>query len=101
MLTRVRDVDDSTLTLYRCYDADDRLLYVGITSNLERRMQDHRQRRGWTNSMVRLETVVMPAEEARVEERIIVQTEAPLYNKVYAHQQGPVQLVEDRWWEAL
>lgn len=40
---RKRAVDEKILHfLYRCYDADGRLLYIGCTSDVERRIEGHR-----------------------------------------------------------
>ena len=37
----------STHYLYRCYDADDELLYVGLSANVGRRMYEHHLHRDW------------------------------------------------------
>ena len=34
-------------TVYRLYDAERNLLYVGMTSNLKRRLQHHSSQREW------------------------------------------------------
>jgi excinuclease UvrABC nuclease subunit len=39
--------------LYRLYDADDVLLYVGVTSDPKRRFRDHRAKRPWWNEVAR------------------------------------------------
>lgn len=41
------DLENQPHWLYRWYDQDDRLLYVGITNNIERRINEHRDEKHW------------------------------------------------------
>lgn len=75
-----------TVELYRVYDAADRLLYVGITTNLRERLRSHSHRppagsAWWPQvaycSLERFPEVWM-ALRAEVE---AIHTEYPLYNK--------------------
>lgn len=71
--------------LYRHYDADDRLLYVGITCNPESRGRDHRKtasRALWLDQAVRFTGVWYPTRAAAEEaERMAIRREHPLYNR--------------------
>lgn len=51
-------------TVYRAYDADDQLLYVGATGNLKRRMQQHRKSAPWFGGAVRWSYGEYPTREA-------------------------------------
>lgn len=76
--------------LYRCYDADGLLLYIGCTSNVSRRIAAHRSGAGqavasrWLSSafMVRHEVVGPFAgrEAGRDAERLAIHLEQPLFN---------------------
>lgn len=73
--------------VYRCYDADDRLLYIGCTHDIGGRMQVHAS--SWGNPasavlnmrMVRSTEVEYPDKAtARAAERQAIFDEAPLLN---------------------
>jgi predicted GIY-YIG superfamily endonuclease len=68
--------------VYRLYDVFDRLLYVGITSDIARRWKEHQtEHRRWWPQVVRRETTWFanrpPAHRA---ERVAVRGELPLHN---------------------
>jgi hypothetical protein len=67
--------------LYRMFNADDVLLYVGITTNLEDRLADHRIFKGWWRDVVtiRLEHFGTRS-EAEAAEILAIDTEHPLWN---------------------
>lgn len=46
-----------TWVIYRWYDADDVVLYGGITNNLERRLRQHRAKSWWVQWAVDVEQV--------------------------------------------
>ena len=72
-------------TLYRQYDADGVLLYVGVTDHLERRNAGHRSCSPWWPLVARIETELLPNyHEACRQERTLIQASAPLYNVVFA-----------------
>jgi hypothetical protein len=80
------DVKDPSLpkptTLYRFYDADDRLLYVGITEHLAHRTRDHRHGALWWDDAVRSTLERFPSRpEAKSAESRAILTEDPLHNK--------------------
>ena len=69
--------------LYRLYDVDDRLLYVGISENPERRWQTHSYtaRNTWWPRVARNDvTWHATRDEAAEAERKAIATEGPLFN---------------------
>lgn len=73
--------------VYRCYDAADRLLYIGCTQDVEARIAVHRS--SWNNPasaglsmrMTRYDATEYPDKEtARAAERQAIHDEAPLFN---------------------
>ena len=46
----------ATTHLYRMYDSTGLLLYAGITTNVERRLSEHRSSKTWYRSVARVET---------------------------------------------
>ena len=71
-------------TLYRFFDADDRLLYVGIAGTATRRWEQHAKEKGWWDSVARV-TVENHPNRAAAEnaERIAIQAELPIHNVVH------------------
>ncbi|MFJ6348634.1 DUF6907 domain-containing protein [Streptomyces sp. NPDC092046] len=71
--------------LYRLYDADDRLLYIGITKNLEQRWTGHRHSATsskWWPDVVRKVIEWHPSQEAAdAAETAAIETEEPLHNR--------------------
>jgi predicted GIY-YIG superfamily endonuclease len=67
--------------LYRAFDAKLRLLYVGITLDFGRRMEEHRRRADWFESAahITLERFESRAELCAAEMRVIA-TERPKFN---------------------
>lgn len=87
MVTAVRRehrvVDDLT-ALYRFYDGDDRLLYVGIAVEPFRRMAQHRHGKGWWSDVARVELERFDTRAQAAEaERLAIANEQPLYNVVH------------------
>ncbi|MEU8197435.1 hypothetical protein AB0C10_26965 [Microbispora amethystogenes] len=73
-----------TTALYRYYDAQDRLLYVGITDNLIGRTMDHVQRSSWSEFATRATIERYPTrKEADEAERAAITAERPLFNAQY------------------
>lgn len=70
-----------TVTVYRIYDAEDGLLYVGITGGNVKRLHQHRRDKPWWESAARIELVHFATrEEAMRAEREAIQTERPVHN---------------------
>ena len=68
-------------TLYRLYDREGSLLYVGITNDIFNRWKEHSNDKHWFEDVHRFEREVYPDRES-VEhaERIAIQDEGPRYN---------------------
>lgn len=71
-------------TLYRFFDQDDRLLYVGIAGNPARRAHEHSKAKPWWSDVARstMEHFATREEAAAAEVAAIV-TEAPLHNVIH------------------
>lgn len=80
--------------VYRLYDADDRLLYVGITTNPQRRWWQHARDKHWWPEVTRktVEWFETRKSAERIE-KIEVEEEEPVYNRVY---NGPERRTELR-----
>jgi predicted GIY-YIG superfamily endonuclease len=72
---------DKPTDLYRHYDADDRLLYVGISLDAFSRLRQHKGASGWTSDAVTMRTVRYPnrSEALEAESQAIID-EKPLWN---------------------
>jgi len=68
--------------LYRHFDAEGNLLYVGISLNAINRLSQHKQASGWFDDIARVDIKTLPSrKEALDAETKAIQTEAPKYNK--------------------
>jgi predicted GIY-YIG superfamily endonuclease len=90
--------------LYRLYGADDRLLYVGISSNPKGRLGAHSRDKHWWPEVARhaLEWFETRKSAERIE-KIEVEEERPRYNKVFngdrrteLYNEGVARLDEER-----
>lgn len=72
---------DETTTLYRFFDKDERLLYVGITNSMPRRAHQHSKKAQWHHhaSLVTLEHFSSRQEALNAEAKAIKE-EKPFYN---------------------
>lgn len=68
--------------LYRFYDINDRLLYVGISLNAAQRASQHKSEKPWWPDVDRMTIERIPGERSDAEnaERSAILTEGPLYN---------------------
>ncbi|MGW3196290.1 GIY-YIG nuclease family protein [Streptomyces sp. NPDC001118] len=70
--------------LYRLYDADDRLLYVGIAKDVRKRWQAHEQTKPWWHLVTANRVEWLPTrQQARAAELVAMESESPLYNGVW------------------
>jgi hypothetical protein len=68
--------------LYRLYDAEDQLLYVGISWSAIVRMAQHKAEKPWFGDVARIEIVITKSRsEAQHLELQAIRDEWPLYNK--------------------
>ncbi|WP_137991249.1 GIY-YIG nuclease family protein [Streptomyces vilmorinianum] len=70
--------------LYRLYDAGDALLYIGITTDPQRRWKEHRKEMPWWPEVVRkdVEILAEDVEFPAALEHEAIRAENPRYNKV-------------------
>lgn len=70
-----------TTALYRFYDSEDQLLYVGITHSLDRRTASHRARSAFWDLVAVMAVERFPDRlEAEAAERIAIRDEDPIFN---------------------
>lgn len=68
--------------VYRCFDRDGRLIYVGSTANLFGRLEQHRATSWWAPTVARVSAVSYPdGTSARAAERVAIRDEVPRWNK--------------------
>lgn len=74
--------------VYRIYDVNDRLLYVGITNDTALRWLDHRRTKSWWETDAhRYDVLWYPSRAvAAVEEKKAIETEQPKHNTMLAVQ---------------
>lgn len=69
--------------LYRFYDSDDRLLYVGISLHAATRASQHRSEKAWWPNVVRMDVERLPDRQAaQAAELAAIRGEKPLHNVV-------------------
>lgn len=67
--------------IYRVFDAGDRLLYVGCTTDPHTRFSAHKKRSAWYPDAVRCEwDPVLGREAALIAERRAIRNELPIFN---------------------
>jgi predicted GIY-YIG superfamily endonuclease len=72
------------VTVYRCYDAETRLLYVGRSEDLPTRIKDHRRSSAWWPQVVRTVIKVFGNRlTASSAELAAIRNERPLHNVRY------------------
>jgi hypothetical protein len=74
----------STTTLYRFFDKDNRLLYVGISSRGPSRWKEHERNRDWWHDVTSstMQTFTSRQDALRAE-REAIKSERPVYNKMH------------------
>jgi hypothetical protein len=87
-------VNEWTASLYRCFDADGRLLYVGISSSVPMRLKNHRYQSSWFPLVARVTvTPPRPWSAIRGDEREVIASELPLFNRP-ARRGSPLPTIE-------
>lgn len=67
--------------LYRFVDSADRLLYVGITGNIDQRFTSHRGTKPWFREIADTRVEFFPDRESlELAEKVAIRTERPVYN---------------------
>jgi hypothetical protein len=78
----------SVTDLYRYYDSDGNLLYLGISLNAAKRASEHRKDKQWWNEVATIQIEHLPTgDRARVLEieADLIKAEKPKYNVVHNH----------------
>lgn len=81
-MKRRLDRTNATHHVYRCYDVEGRLIYVGSTANLFGRLEQHRASSWWAGQVVQVTAKVYPnGIVGRAVERKAIRDEQPRWNK--------------------
>jgi len=68
-------------TLYRLYDKDEELLYIGKTLNVIARLSSHKTKKNWWNKVRIIELAQYDSiSELATAEKIAIKSEKPIYN---------------------
>lgn len=67
-------------TLYRCYNSENVLLYIGCTGEVERRLKEHSRSSPWGKDVARVDVEEVSESRALEAERKAVIEGKPLYN---------------------
>ena len=82
-------VRDGATDLYRFFDANDRLLYVGISFSAVARASQHRSEKDWWSDVARMDVEHLPSRAAAEQaERDAIRAESPLHNVVHNQSAG-------------
>ncbi len=82
--------------LYRHFDAQGRLLYVGISLSAVKRLSQHGKESRWANQIANVTIETLPSREDALEaERQAIIAERPLYNKTYNPRFGVLPAVPE------
>jgi hypothetical protein len=75
--------EPTTTIVYRHFDSEGQLLYVGISLNAVARLADHRQTSHWFDGIARIDLQRFPSRQAALAaERRAIRKEKPLFNIV-------------------
>lgn len=79
--------------VYRFFDEDDALMYVGLTSNMPARLASHRTQSWWASRITRVRLQVFPTPEAAADaEAQAIRAEHPRFNLRHSQDVG-----KDHW----
>lgn len=83
---------DQPTTVYRCYDVEGRLLYVGITILVTNRLARHQKDKVWWREAVRVELKHFDTRrEAELDELHAIAHERPRWNLAQSNAAGPAR----------
>jgi excisionase family DNA binding protein len=81
-LERLEALEGSDTKLYRHFDQNKKLLYVGISLNAVARLSGHRSTSSWFENIATVKIETFPNREAALmAERLAILKEKPLYNR--------------------
>ena len=70
-----------SFALYRCFDKDGTLIYVGMSINIRRRLSQHINKSGWFFDVSEIKiSRYIDEEQCRAAEKHAIRTESPKYN---------------------
>ena len=70
-----------TAQLYRHFDIDDTLLYIGVSLNTMLRLSQHKTASGWFNDVTKVTIETLSSRKKALEaETIAIQSEGPIWN---------------------
>jgi predicted GIY-YIG superfamily endonuclease len=82
--------------LYRLYDAEDQLLYIGISSSPTRRWRQHERDKGWWPQVAKLVMVWLDSRlDAQSAEGHAIKAEGPLHNVIGTKEEESEVAVEN------
>lgn len=85
----------SPCALYRHFDADDVLLYVGITGDADARREQHVKSSPWAEFAVRETCEWFESREAAATaERVAIESELPLFNRAFSGPDRDQRVIE-------
>jgi len=85
MMDSLPDFMQRQQTLYRLFDENDRLLYVGIAWNVRNRFYNHKADKVWWGDVARHELEEYPDRDSVLKaEMLAIKTEFPIYNVLHA-----------------
>lgn len=80
---RLQALPNVTIAVYRCFDVDGELLYIGSTVNLRSRIKQHYYQAPWWDNVSRVDAEPHDTiEAARYAEAVAIAAESPMMNKV-------------------
>lgn len=92
-------VETRTAYVYRLFDADGGLLYIGSSINCGARFTRHRADQPWWPQVASWTLEDRPSlDEARTAERIAIAAEHPRHNKIRYDGEASIRLVADELW---
>lgn len=85
----------SETNLYRCFDSDERLLYVGISMSALSRLEQHKRESQWISLVAKITIESFPSRQKALEaEALAIVKERPFYNKAGVNRQ--IEALQDR-----
>lgn len=83
MQARSQRLTDEPTILYRLFAADDTLLYVGVTSDCDKRLAQHAESKRWWPDVARATTEEYANRRLAFDaEHAVIRSELPLYNRL-------------------
>lgn len=88
--------------VYRMYDEDGRLLYVGISRTMARRLTEHHREQPWAHEIASVAGKRYTSREAaRAAEIEAIRTEGPAYNIQDRDKKADAQREREALWDAM